>query len=154
MPVFELIAGTFKEGESIPKQHTCEGEDRSPPLRWNYPPDGTRSFVLIVDDPDAPGSTWVHWVLFNIPIDVRGLAEGLPLQEVLPNDAHQGMNDFHRVGYGGPCPPPGTPHRYYFTLYALDRELSLKPKSTKAQVVEAMKGHVLAEARLMGRFGR
>lgn len=109
MPVFELIAGTFKEGESIPKQHTCEGEDRSPPLRWNHPPDGTRSFVLIADDPDAPGSTWVHWVLFNIPIDVRGLAEGLPLQEVLPNDAHQGMNDFHRVGYGGPCPPPGTP---------------------------------------------
>ena len=110
--------------------------------------------MLIVDDPDAPGGTWVHWVLFNIPIDVRGLAEGLPLQDVLPNDACQGMNDFKRVGYGGPCPPPGKPHRYYFRLYALDHELRLKPRATKAHVVEAMKGHVLAEAQLMGRFGR
>ena len=96
----------------------------------------------------------MHWVLFNIPIDVRGLAEGLPPQEVLPNDARQGINDFHRVGYGGPCPPPGTPHRYYFTLYALDRELPLKANATKSQVVAAMKEHVLAEAKLMGRFGR
>lgn len=151
---FELISGTFKEGETIPKQHTCEGEDRSPPLRWNHSPAGTRGFALIADDPDAPGGTWVHWVLFNIPIDVRGLAEGLPMEDVLSNDAYQGMNDFNRVGYGGPCPPPGTPHRYYFTLYALDRDLPLKPKSTKAQVVVAMKGHVLAEARLMGRFAR
>ena len=154
MPTFELIAGTFKEGETIPKPHTCEGEDRSPPLRWNHPPAGTRCFALIADDPDAPGGTWVPWVLFNIPIDVRGLAEGLPMQDVLPNDAHQGMNDFHRVGYGGPCPPPGKPHRYYFRLYALDRELPLKPKATKAQVVAAMKDHVLAEAQVMGRFGR
>lgn len=154
MPAFELTAGTFREGESIPKQHTCEGEDRSPPLRWDHPPAGTRCFALIADDPDAPGGTWVHWVLFNIPIDVRGLAEGLPLQDVLPNDARQGMNDFHRLGYGGPCPPPGKPHRYYFTLYALDRELPLKSNATKAQVVEAMKGHILAEAQLMGRFGR
>ncbi len=154
MPAFELTAGTFTEGAFIPKHHTCEGEDRSPPLRWNHPPAGTRCFALIADDPDAPGGTWVHWVLFNIPIDVRGLAEGLPLQDVLPNDARQGMNDFHRVGYGGPCPPPGTPHRYYFTLYALDRELPLKANATKAQVVAAMKGHVLAEAKVMGRFGR
>ncbi|CAE6759126.1 MAG: YbhB/YbcL family Raf kinase inhibitor-like protein [Nitrospira sp.] len=151
---FELTGSTFKDGELIPKHHTCEGEDLSPPLRWNNPPPGTRSFVLIVDDPDAPGGTWVHWVLFNIPIDVRGLAEGLPLQDVLPNDACQGMNDFKRVGYGGPCPPPGKPHRYYFRLYALDHELRLKPRATKAHVVEAMKGHVLAEAQLMGRFGR
>ncbi len=154
MATFELTAGTFREGAFIPKQHTCEGEDRSPPLRWDHPPAGTRCFALIADDPDAPGGTWVHWVLFNIPIDVRGLAEGLPLQDVLPNDARQGMNDFHRLGYGGPCPPPGKPHRYYFTLYALDGELPLKANATKAQVVAAMKGHVLAEAKVMGRFGR
>ncbi len=154
MPAFELTAGTFKEGASIPTQHTCEGEDRSPPLRWNHPPAGTRCFALIADDPDAPGGTWVHWVLFNIPIDVRGLEEGLPAQEILPNDAQQGLNDSKQVGYGGPCPPPGKPHRYYFTLYALDHELNLKPRATKAQVVAAMKGHVLGEAQVMGRFGR
>ncbi len=151
---FELVCSAFKDGELIPKKHTCEGEDLSPPLRWNHAPEGTRSFALIADDPDAPGSTWVHWVLFNIPIDVRGLAEGLPAQDILPNDAQQGLNDFKRVGYGGPCPPPGKPHRYYFTSYALDCELALKSRATKAQVVDAMQGHVLAEASLMGRFAR
>ncbi len=154
MMAFELTSGTFKEGELIPKKHTCEGDDLSPPLRWNHPPVGTRSFALIADDPDAPGGTWVHWVIFNIPIDVRGLAEGLPATDTLPNDAQQGLTSFKRVGYGGPCPPPGAPHRYYFTLYALNRELPLKSRATKAQVVDAMKGHVLAEVRLMGRFGR
>ena len=151
---FELTSGAFTEGALIPNKHTCEGEDLSPPLRWSNPPPGTRSFVLIADDPDAPAGTWVHWVIFNIPIDVRGLAEGLPDQETLPNDAQQGLNYSKRVGYGGPCPPPGKPHRYYFKLYALDHELNLKPRATKAQVVDAMKGHVLAEAQLMGRFGR
>ncbi len=151
---FELTCSIFKDGELIPKKHTCEGEDLSPPLRWNHPPTGTRSFALIADDPDAPGGTWVHWVLYNIPIDIRGLAEALPAQDILSNDAQQGLNDFKRVGYGGPCPPPGKPHRYYFRLYALDQELNLKPRATKAQVLDAMKGHVLAEAQLMGRFGR
>ena len=151
---FELTSSAFKEGALIPKKHTCEGQDLSPPLRWNNPPTGTRSFVLIADDPDAPAGTWVHWVIFNIPIDTRGLAEGLPAQETLSNDGLQGLNDFKRIGYGGPCPPPGSPHRYYFRLYALDRELNVKPRATKAQVVDATKGHVLAEAQLMGRFGR
>ena len=151
---FELTSGAFTEGALIPNKHTCEGEDLSPPLRWSNPPPGTRSFVLIADDPDAPAGTWVHWVIFNIPIDVRGLAEGLPAQEALPNDAQQGLNDSREIGYGGPCPPPGKPHRYYFKLYALDCELALKSRATKAQVVEAMRGHVLAEAQLMGRFGR
>ncbi|WHZ16452.1 MAG: Phospholipid-binding protein, YbhB/YbcL family [Nitrospira sp.] len=151
---FELTGSVFKEGELIPNKYTCEGSDLSPPLRWNNPPAGTRSFVLIVDDPDAPVGTWVHWVLYNIPIDVRGLAEGLPALETLPNDALQGLNDFKRIGYGGPCPPPGPPHRYVFTLYALDRDLNLKPRATKAQVLDAMKGHVLGEAHLTGRFGR
>lgn len=151
---FELTGSVFKEGELIPNKYTCEGSDLSPPLRWNNPPAGTRSFVLIVDDPDAPVGTWVHWVLYNIPIDVRGLAEGLPALETLPNDARQGLNDFKRIGYGGPCPPPGPPHRYVFTLYALDRDLNLKPRATKTQVLDAMKGHVLGEAHLTGRFGR
>ncbi len=151
---FELTGSVFKEGELIPNKYTCEGSDLSPPLRWNNPPAGTRSFVLIVDDPDAPVGTWVHWVLYNIPIDVRGLAEGLPALETLPNDARQGLNDFKRIGYGGPCPPPGPPHRYVFTLYALDRDLNLKLRATKTQVLDAMKGHVLGEAHLTGRFGR
>ncbi len=151
---FELTSNAFKEGEVIPKIYTCEGEDLSPPLRWSNPPPGTRSFVLIADDPDAPAGTWVHWVLYNIPLDLHGLAEGIPPQETLPNEAQQGLNDSKEIGYGGPCPPPGKPHRYYFRLCALDRELSLKPRATKAQVIEEMKGHVLAEAQLMGRFGR
>ncbi|GMV49372.1 YbhB/YbcL family Raf kinase inhibitor-like protein [Nitrospirales bacterium NOB] len=151
---FELTSSAFAEGEWIPKKHTCEGQDLSPPLRWNHPPTGTRSFALIADDPDAPAGTWVHWVMYNIPIDIRGLVEALPAQDILPNDAQQGLNDFKRVGYGGPCPPPGNPHRYYFRLYALDQELSLKPRAAKAQVLDAMKGHVLAEAQLMGRFTR
>ena len=151
---FELSCSAFKEGELIPKKHTCEGEDLSPPLRWNHPPAGTRSFALIADDPDAPGRTWVHWVLYNIPLDLCGLAEGTPAQETLPNGAQQGLNDSQEIGYGGPCPPPGKPHRYYFKLYALDCELALKSRATKVQVVDAMKGHVLAEASLMGRFAR
>ncbi|MCS6318368.1 MAG: YbhB/YbcL family Raf kinase inhibitor-like protein [Nitrospira sp.] len=151
---FELTCSAFKDGEPIPKRHTCEGEDLSPPLRWNHPPAGTRSFVLIVDDPDAPGHIWVHWVLYNIPLDLRGLAEGIPPQETLPNEARQGLNDSQEIGYGGPCPPPGKPHRYYFKLYALDVELALKSRATKAHVVDAMKGHVLAETYLMGQFAR
>ncbi len=151
---FELDCSAFKEGELIPKKHTCEGEDLSPPLRWNHPPAGTRSFALIADDPDAPGRTWVHWVLYNIPLDLCGPAEGTPTQEILPNGAQQGLNDSQEIGYGGPCPPPGKPHRYYFKLYALDCELALKSRATKVQVVDAMKGHVLAEASLMGRFAR
>ncbi|MCK6500062.1 MAG: YbhB/YbcL family Raf kinase inhibitor-like protein, partial [Nitrospira sp.] len=99
---FELTSSAFAEGEWIPKKHTCEGQDLSPPLRWNHPPTGTRSFALIADDPDAPAGTWVHWVMYNIPIDIRGLVEALPAQDILPNDAQQGLNDFKRVGYGGP----------------------------------------------------
>ncbi len=151
---FELTSAAFKEGGIIPKQHTCEGRDVSPLLRWSNPPPGTQSFALICDDPDAPVGTWVHWVLFNLPPETRELPDGLPTQDTLPNRAKQGLNDFKRVGYGGPCPPPGNPHRYYFKLYALNTMLDLKPRATKAQVLEAAKGHVLGEAQLMGRFGR
>lgn len=152
---FELTSPAFKESGAIPKKHTCEGADVSPALRWTAPPAGTRSFALIADDPDAPVGTWVHWVVFNIPADQRELPEGVSAsQETLPSGALQGVNDFRRVGYGGPCPPPGKPHRYYFKLYALDSQLELKPRATKAQVLEACKRHILAEAQLMGRFGR
>lgn len=151
---FELSSTAFKDGESIPCRHTCEGEDVSPPLHWGVPPAATKSFVLIADDPDAPVGTWVHWVIYDLPLDLRGLTEGISAQDHLPNGALQGVNDFKRVGYGGPCPPRGKAHRYYFKLYALDVALNLKPRSTKAQVVEACKGHILAEAHLMGRFAR
>jgi Raf kinase inhibitor-like YbhB/YbcL family protein len=151
---FELTSSAFKSGDPIPRRYTCEGEDLSPPLHWSVPPAATKSLVIIADDPDAPVGTWVHWVIYDLPLDLRGLTEAVPPKDRLPNGALQGLNDFKRVGYGGPCPPTGKPHRYYFTLYALDVTLNLKPRATKAQVLDASKGHVLAQAQLMGRFGR
>jgi Raf kinase inhibitor-like YbhB/YbcL family protein len=151
---FELTSSAFKSGDPIPRRYTCEGEDLSPPLHWSVPPAATKSLVIIADDPDAPVGTWVHWVIYDLPLDLRGLTEAVPPKDRLPNGALQGLNDFKRVGYGGPCPPPGKPHRYYFTLNALDVTLNLKPRASKAQVLDASKGHVLAEAQLMGRFGR
>ena len=151
---FELTSSAFKSGDPIPRRYTYEGEDLSPPLHWSVPPAATKSLVIIADDPDAPVGTWVHWVIYDLPLDLRGLTEAVPPKDRLPNGALQGLNDFKRVGYGGPCPPPGKPHRYYFTLFALDVTLNLKPRATKAQVLDASKGHVLAQAQLMGRFGR
>ena len=150
----ELTSSAFKDGDTIPKKYTCEGADLSPPLHWSVPPAGTRSYVIIADDPDAPVGIWVHWVIYNLPLDLRGFSEGIPPKERVLDEALQGLNDFKRIGYGGPCPPPGKPHRYYFKLYALDVILDLKSRATKAHVLEACKGHVLAEAQLMGRFGR
>lgn len=144
----KLSSGTFRDGGTIPTEHTCDGADRSPPLAWSGTPAEARSLALICDDPDAPGKTWVHWVLFNIPPTVTALREGDF------GGALQGMTDFRRVGYGGPCPPPGKPHRYFFKLYALDAHLPLKAGATKADVERAMQGHVLAEAQLMGTFSR
>jgi Raf kinase inhibitor-like YbhB/YbcL family protein len=149
-----LTSSAFAEGGTIPKKHTCDGADVSPPLVWDNVPEGTRSFVLICDDPDAPMGTWVHWVLFNLPADARSLPEGVAPDRELPNGARQGTNDFRKIGYGGPCPPPGKPHRYFFKLYALDTALDLPAGSTKAQVLKAMEEHVLAEGQLMGRYGR
>jgi len=151
---FDLTSSAFQEGDIIPKKYTCDGSDVSPPLCWGIPPTGTGGYVIIADDPDAPVGTWVHWVIYNLPLDLRGLPEGIPTKERLADGAFQGLNDFKRVGYGGPCPPPGKPHRYYFKLYALDRALDVKPRATKARVLNACKGHILAEAQLMGRFGR
>lgn len=146
-------SAAFEEGGMIPKKHTCDGADVSPPLAWDQVPEGTKSIALICDDPDAPMGTWVHWVLYDLPAGVRELPEDVPGQEVLPNGAKQGTNDFRRIGYGGPCPPGGT-HRYYFKVYALDSALGLAPGSTKAELLKAMEGHVVAEGHLMGKYKR
>ena len=150
----QISSTAFSAGETIPKKFTCDGPDVSPQLKWNDPPANTQSFSLIMDDPDAPGGTWVHWVLYDLPANARELPEGVAKQEQLPNGARQGRNDFGKIGYGGPCPPPGKPHRYFFKLYALDAKLGLKAGATKADVEHAMKGHVLAQAELIGKYGR
>jgi len=149
----EIKSSAFKEGEIIPGKYTCDNIDISPPLEWSEVPDGTRTFALISDDPDAPMGTWVHWVLFNLPANILELSENTPKLEVLKNGARQGINDFGKIGYGGPCPPGGT-HRYYFKIYALDKELESKPGITKKELLKAMEGHILAEAQLMGRYKR
>jgi Raf kinase inhibitor-like YbhB/YbcL family protein len=149
-----LESAAFREGETIPREYTGDGKDISPPLRWPAAPEGAKSFALICDDPDAPRGTWVHWVLYNLPGDVREVGPEVPPREVLANGARQGKNDFGRIGYGGPAPPRGKPHRYFFKLYALDRALDLAAGATKDQLLAAMKGHVLAEGQLMGKYGR
>lgn len=150
---FGLRSSAFEHNARIPEKYTCDGEDVSPPLSWDVPPDGTESFALIVDDPDAPVGTWVHWVLFDLPGSARTLPEGVPARERLDDGSRHGRNSWGRLGYGGPCPPGGV-HRYFFKLYALDTALGLAPGATKEQVVRAIEGHVLAEAILMGRYGR
>lgn len=149
-----LTSSAFQEGETIPQQYTCSGQDVSPPLQWTAAPKKIRTFALIMDDPDAPAGTWVHWVIFNIPGDRTSLQEAVPPEQSFPTGERQGSNDFKRIGYGGPCPPPGKPHRYYFKLYALDTSLVESSGATKAEVLVACQNHILAEAQLMGRFGR
>jgi len=150
---FKLTSSAFEEGEYIPKKYTGEGQDVSPPLKWANPPEGTESFALIADDPDAPRGTWVHWVLWNIPPDKRELPENVPAEKKVGQMRH-GTTDFNRVGYGGPMPPKGSDHRYYFKLYALDTELDLEPGKKKADLLKAMDGHILADTKLMGRYRR
>jgi Raf kinase inhibitor-like YbhB/YbcL family protein len=151
-----LTSPAFREGAAIPARHTCDGEDVSPPLAWNGVPPGTAALALIADDPDAPAGTWVHWVLYNLPGDRAELPEGVAQTGRPPQlaGALQGTNDFRRVGYGGPCPPPGRPHRYFFTLYALDASLPLRAGATRRELERAMAGHVIGEARLMGTYAR
>jgi Raf kinase inhibitor-like YbhB/YbcL family protein len=144
----------FQEGESIPTKYTCEGQNISPLLTWSEPPAGTQSLALIVDDPDAPGRVFTHWVLFNLPADSRELAEAMPVQAQLPDGSLQGKNDGGKLGYIGPCPPPGSPHRYQFTLYALDQLLDLEAGASKQQVIDAMQGHILAQGQLTGIYQR
>ena len=150
----DLSSAAFTEGGAIPTKHTCDGADLSPALKWEGVPQSAKSIALVCDDPDAPAGTWVHWVIFNIPVALSELKEGVPASENLPDGSRQGKNDFRRIGYGGPCPPPGKPHRYYFKLYALDAGPSLKAGSTKEELLKAIDGHILAEGVLMGKYGR
>ena len=148
-----LRSDAFEHQGSIPAKHTCEGADVSPALRWSGVPQGTRSLVLIVDDPDAPDPkaprmTWVHWLLYDLPADATGLPEGVAR---LPAGTREGVNDWRRTGYGGPCPPIGR-HRYFHKLYALDTVLGDLGTPTKARLEEAMQGHVIAQAELIGTY--
>jgi hypothetical protein len=146
-----LVSASFAAGDSIPTRYSLYGENISPDLTWKKVPDATKGFALVCRDPDAPGGTFYHWVLFNIPEQVRTLPEGLGREPGLPFGGIQGTNSFRRVGYDGPKPPNGT-HRYYFDLYALDVMLELDPTATAGRLQEAMKGHVLAQASLMGKY--
>ncbi len=148
-----IISSVFSEGQAIPNRYTCDGPDVSPDLAWSGVPETAVSLALICDDPDAPMGTWVHWVLFNIPADADGLPAEVPSDAILENGARHGKNDFGKLGYGGPCPPGGT-HRYFFKFYALDTQVELDSGSTKAELLEAMEGHILAEAQLMGIYSR
>ena len=146
----KIISNAFENEKIIPSKYTCDGSDISPLLSWDGAPDNTKSFVLIVDDPDAPHGTWDHWILFNIPSSVHQLPENI---STLPEGTREGKNSWDKTGYGGPCPPSGV-HRYYFKLYALDAALDLAPKKTKADLLQAMQGHILAEAHVMGEYER
>ncbi len=150
----QLASHSFTEGSTIPKEFTADGKNHSPELHWSGAPEGTKSFALICDDPDAPRGIWVHWVLFDLPHEAHELPHGLPASRTLADGAKQGTNDFHKIGYGGPAPPPGGPHRYIFKLYALDTKLGLPDGVTKHQLEAAMKGHILADCHLMGKYGR
>lgn len=149
-----ITSPAFKDGQAIPSTFTCDGADLSPPLSWKAVPDDTQSLVLIVDDPDAPKGTWVHWVLFDVEATTTDLPEGIPSKATVLSGAKQGKNDFKRIGYGGPCPPPGKAHRYFFKLYALDKMLNLEAGVTKADLEAMMKGHILAQGQLMGLYMR
>jgi Raf kinase inhibitor-like YbhB/YbcL family protein len=148
----QLTSTAFEEGQPIPLDYTGEGRNVSPALKWNDPPRDTKSLALICEDPDAPRGVFTHWVIFNIPSETRELSEDVPHREGLANGTRQGRNDRGKVGYFGPKPPEGKPHRYFFKLFALDRPLDLTGSETKDHVVKAMQGHVLAEAQLMGTF--
>jgi hypothetical protein len=151
--VMHLYSPEFLTGTSIPNKYTCDGEDVSPPLSWDDPPNNVRSFALIVRDRDAPGGVFTHWVLYNLPSHQRELPAGLPKQEALPEGGYQGKNDFGKVGFGGPCPPQGT-HRYFFKLYALDAPLDVAPGAREEEVLRAMQDHTLTSAELMGLYGK
>ena len=149
-----LSSPAFNEGDKIPPRFTCQGEDISPQLDWEGVPQGTKSLALIMDDPDAPGKVFTHWIIFNLPPGSQGLTEALPTPPRLPDGSLHGINDFGRTGYGGPCPPPGFPHHYRFTLYALDKSLDSEAGASKEQVLKAAEGHILAHSRLTGTYQR
>jgi Raf kinase inhibitor-like YbhB/YbcL family protein len=150
-----LSSSAFAEGAAIPEEYTCQGKDRSPPLKWSGVPSETKSLALIMDDPDAPIGTWVHWVLYDLAPSMTELPEGLSAKEhIAAGSGKEGVNDFKRSSYGGPCPPAGKPHRYFFKLYALDTTLDLKPGAKKKDLEHAMEKHILAQGQLIGTYKR
>lgn len=154
MVTIELKSPAFKEGEMIPVKYTCDDADVSPALSWSEPPEATRELVLICDDPDAPIGTWDHWVLYGLPADTAGLPEGVPKTKEIESGGVHGKNSWGNLGYGGPCPPKGSAHRYFFRLYAIDTKLDLKPGASKKEVLNAIEGHILAKGELMGKYAR
>ena len=150
---FKLFSDSFKDGEDIPSKFTCDGINISPSLRWAHPPKDTKSFALIHDDPDAPAGDWVHWIIYNIPPAAREIREDASGKKHLPHGALEGLNDWKRIGYGGPCPPSGT-HRYFFKLYALDMSLNAKEGIDEKDLLVAMEGHILGLAELVGKYKR
>lgn len=150
MGTIKVTSTAFNEGEMIPKKYTCDDRDLSPQVGWASIPSGAKSIALICDDPDAPVGTWVHWIVFNIPPTAKELPEGI---RALPAGARQGMNDFRKLNYGGPCPPGGT-HRYFFKVYALDTVLNLKEGASKSELIKSMEGHILDHGQLIGRYKR
>lgn len=152
--VFTISSSSFSSGGEIPKKFSCDDADVSPELIWVGAPAGMGSFALIADDPDAPAGTWTHWVLFDLPAQTTELPEGVAKVDEVPTGGRQGRNDFGKIGYSGPCPPPGKPHRYFFKVYALDRMLNLRPGVSKKEVEQAMQGHILGKAELTGKYRR
>lgn len=150
---FQLTSRAFKDGEMIPSHYTADGDDVSPPLEWKDPPASTKSFALICDDPDAPGGSFTHWLIYNIPSNTLLLPEAFPSLKTLPNGGKQGLNDFGSIGYGGPAPPSGT-HRYIFKLYALNAVLDLEEGVKKGPLERALQRRILEEAQLIGRYQR
>ncbi len=151
---FTLSSGAFPQQAPIPQNFTCDGKDDSPPLAWQGAPDGTKAFALIVDDPDAPSGVFTHWLIWDIPSSATKLPQGVAKTGEVEGGAHQGRNGFGKTGYGGPCPPPGKPHRYIFKLHALSQTLGLRAGASKAELLQAMQGKVLGTAELVGTYGR
>ena len=150
----ELKSPNFNHNEFIPKEYSCQGENVSPALDWSDVPTDTKSFALICDDPDAPVETWVHWVIYDISAERNDLPVGVVAVDILDDGSKQGINDFGDIGYGGPCPPPGKAHRYFFTLYCLDEVLNLKPGLKKKELLKAMEGHIIQKTELIGLYKR
>ena len=154
MEKIDLKSSVFSEGGNIPAEYTCDGKDMSPPLAWSGVPQNAQSLAIIADDPDAPVRVWVHWVVYDLPPTLTRLPAGIPASGTLTMGGAQGRTDFGKIGYGGPCPPRGKAHRYFFKIYALDTLLRLKPGASKTELLGAMQGHVLAEGQGMGKYER
>jgi Raf kinase inhibitor-like YbhB/YbcL family protein len=151
--ILTLSSSTLQDGR-VPKEFTCDGEDKSPLLDWTGAPSGTKTFALTVTDPDGPGGNFTHWVMYNLPANTTGLPEGVPKQGQLANGSRQGKTDLGKIGYGGPCPSAGKPHRYAFKVYALDTKIDVPAGAPHSQVESAVQGHVLAHGELIARYGR